>query len=128
LNRGNHEDYGCSVRFGFKEEIMNKYLLYSKAILKKCVEAFTRLPIGSIVNQENTPNNPPLKVLVVHGGISFDTDLDIINTMDRTRFDNIDGTVDSTLSEKEKKYKIQLQDLLWSDPQTNPGCVFNKQR
>jgi hypothetical protein len=48
--------------------------------------------------------------------------------MDRARFDNIDGTVDSTLSEKEKKYKTQLQDLLWSDPQANPGCVFNKQR
>ena len=128
LNRGNHEDYGCSVRFGFKEEIMDKYLLYSKAILKKCVEVFTRLPLGSIVHQENTPNNAPLKVLVVHGGISQDTDLEIIKDMDRTRFDNIDGTIESSLSDKEKKQKQQLQDLLWSDPMSNSGCVFNKQR
>ena len=128
LNRGNHEDYGCSVRFGFKEEIMNKYVLYSKAILKKCREVFTRLPIGSIVNQETKADSPPFKVLVVHGGISQDTDLDVLSTMDRTRFDSIDGSVDSTLSEKEKKQKIQLQDLLWSDPQSNNGCVFNSQR
>jgi serine/threonine-protein phosphatase with EF-hand domain len=128
LNRGNHEDYGCSVRFGFKEEIMNKYVMYSKLFLKKCVETFTRLPVGSIVTQENTPNNPPLKILVVHGGISQETDLEMIKDIDRTRFDNIDGTIDASLNEKEKKEKQQLQDLLWSDPQANQGCIFNKQR
>lgn len=128
MNRGNHEDYGCSVRFGFKNEIMNKYLLYSKLIMKKCVETFIRLPIASLITQESVPNTPPLRILVVHGGISIDTDLNIIKDMDRTRFENIDGTSDSSLNDKEKKEKQQLQDLLWSDPQTNKGCVFNKQR
>ena len=52
LNRGNHEDYGCSVRFGFKEEIMSKYCLYSKLIMKKCVHTFTLLPLASLITQQ----------------------------------------------------------------------------
>ncbi len=54
LNRGNHEDYGCSVRFGFKEEIMSKYCLYSKIIMKKCAESFSLLPVASIITQQGT--------------------------------------------------------------------------
>lgn len=52
LNRGNHEDYGCSVRFGFKEEIMTKYCLYSKLIMKKCSQSFMLLPLMSIITQQ----------------------------------------------------------------------------
>jgi serine/threonine-protein phosphatase with EF-hand domain len=98
--------------------------MYSKLFLKKCVEKFTRLPVGSIVTQENTLNNPALKILVVNGGISQETDLEMIKDIDRSRFDNIDGTIDASLSEKEKKEKQQLQDLLWSDPQANQGLYI----
>ncbi len=52
LNRGNHEDYGCSVRFGFKEEVMTKYCLYSKIIMKRCAQSFALLPLYSIINQQ----------------------------------------------------------------------------
>lgn len=52
LNRGNHEDYGCSVRFGFKEEIMNKYCLYSNLMTKKFAQSFVVLPIASIIYQQ----------------------------------------------------------------------------
>ena len=52
MNRGNHEDYGCSVRFGFKEEIMNKYCLYSKILMKKFVLSFVTLPIASVIMQQ----------------------------------------------------------------------------
>lgn len=52
LNRGNHEDYGCSVRFGFKEEVMSKYCLYSKLIMKKCVHTFTLLPLAALITQQ----------------------------------------------------------------------------
>jgi hypothetical protein len=54
LNRGNHEDYGCSVRFGFKEEIMTKYCLYSKLIMKKCAQSFSLLPLGAIIKQQGS--------------------------------------------------------------------------
>lgn len=52
LNRGNHEDYGCSVRFGFKEEVMTKYCLYSKIIMKRCAQSFALLPLYSIIRQQ----------------------------------------------------------------------------
>jgi serine/threonine-protein phosphatase with EF-hand domain len=128
LNRGNHEDYGCSIRFGFKEEVMTKYCLYSIQIMKKCVKVFTVLPIGSLIAQENANGQQPNKILVIHGGVSNDTDLNIIKDLDRSKYESLDGTADSTLSDKERKEKAQVQDLLWSDPQANPGCVFNKQR
>ena len=54
LNRGNHEDYGCSVRFGFKEEIMTKYCLYSKIIMRKCAQTFALLPLCSLITQQGT--------------------------------------------------------------------------
>ena len=54
LNRGNHEDYGCSVRFGFKEEIMTKYCLYSKLLMKKCAQSFSSLPLASIITQQGS--------------------------------------------------------------------------
>lgn len=68
LNRGNHEDYGCSVRFGLKEEIMNKYCLYSNMIMKKFAQSFTHLPIASIISQQSINNNVN-KILV--GNIKY---------------------------------------------------------
>ncbi len=53
LNRGNHEDYGCSVRFGLKEEIMTKYCLYSKIIMKRCAQSFALLPLCSVIEQQS---------------------------------------------------------------------------
>jgi hypothetical protein len=57
MNRGNHEDYGCSVRFGFKEEIMSKYCLYSKLIMKKCVHTFSLLPVAGLITQQGLKDN-----------------------------------------------------------------------
>lgn len=63
LNRGNHEDYGCSVRFGFKEEIMNKYCLYSNLMTKKFALSFSFLPVASIIYQQ-AQNQTTNKILV----------------------------------------------------------------
>jgi serine/threonine-protein phosphatase with EF-hand domain len=115
LNRGNHEDYGCSVRFGFKEEIMSKYCLFSKLIMKKCVHTFTLLPLASLITQQGLKDQLN-KILVVHGGISLETDLNVIRTMDRFNYPSIDGTINANLNDKDKREKQQLQDLLWSDP------------
>lgn len=116
LNRGNHEDYGCSVRFGFKEEVMTKYCLYSKIIMRKCAQTFALLPVGSIITQQGTRDQLN-KILVVHGGVSNETDLEIIRNLDRSNYASLDGTSSKSLNEKEKKEREQLQDLLWSDPQ-----------
>lgn len=126
VNRGNHEDYGCSVRFGFKEEIMTKYCLYSKLIMKKCSLSFGWLPLGSIITQQGSKDQLN-RILVVHGGISSDTDLDVLKNLNRVNYNSLDGIHKDT-NEKEKNERNQIQDLLWSDPQTGTGCTFNKQR
>jgi serine/threonine-protein phosphatase with EF-hand domain len=128
LNRGNHEDYGCSVRFGFKEEIMTKYCLYSKLIMKKCAQIFAHLPLASLIFQQSNKDNNVNKILVVHGGISVDTDLDLIRNLNRFNMTSVDGTNCSNDDDIQQKERAQLQDLLWSDPQAGSGCVFNKQR
>lgn len=128
LNRGNHEDYGCSVRFGFKEEIMTKYCLYSKIIMKRCAQSFALLPLYSIIKQQGY-KDAINKILVVHGGVSLDTDLNFIQKINRANHASVDGTAYSqNNTEKDQLEKAQLQDLLWSDPQANNGCTFNKQR
>ena len=128
MNRGNHEDYGCSVRFGFKEEIMTKYCLYSKLIMKKCTQIFVSLPVCSLITQQGMKDKNQLnKILVVHGGISSETDLNVIRNLNRFNYPSVDGTSFFT-SEQEKLEVQQLQDLLWSDPMPASGCTFNKQR
>lgn len=128
LNRGNHEDYGCSVRFGFKEEVMTKYCLYSKLIMKKCNKVFAALPIATIITQQGMKDKQQInKILVVHGGISSETDLNLIKTLKRFNYPSVDGTSACT-TEQEKLEVLQIQDLLWSDPMPASGCTFNKQR
>jgi serine/threonine-protein phosphatase with EF-hands len=128
LNRGNHEDYGCSIRFGFKEEVMTKYCLFSKLIMKKCVEAFALLPVATIVTQQAINPEVYNQILVVHGGVSNNFDLDLIKNINRIDYPNVDGTSVNFTSEKEIKEVTQLQDLFWSDPMQGNGCIFNKQR
>jgi diadenosine tetraphosphatase ApaH/serine/threonine PP2A family protein phosphatase len=63
----------------------------------------------------------------VHGGISNETDLNLIRTLKRFNYPSVDGT--STLSSEQEKLEVQqMQDLLWSDPMPASGCTFNKQR
>lgn len=56
------------------------YLIYQKhnadRLLKLIDEVYRWLPLGTIVNN---------RVLVVHGGISDSTDLDLIKSMDRSK-------------------------------------------
>lgn len=129
LNRGNHEDYGCSIRFGFKEEIMNKYCIYSKQIMTKVMQSFVLLPICTTITYPSQTSGHFSKVFIVHGGITCDTDLNVIRSLNREKFDILDGTVfDLYDSENTKMEREQIQDLLWSDPMTSFGCVSNKQR
>ena len=67
--------------------------------------------------------------ILVHGGVSVETDLGVIKSLNREKYASIDGTSQIiNPSEQEVRERQQLQDLLWSDPQPTVGCVFNKQR
>uniref|UniRef100_A0A3Q2SSH5 Serine/threonine-protein phosphatase with EF-hands n=1 Tax=Fundulus heteroclitus TaxID=8078 RepID=A0A3Q2SSH5_FUNHE len=77
LNRGNHEDHIVNLRYGFTKEVLGKYRVHGKKILKLLQKIFSWLPLATVINH---------KVLVVHGGISDSTDLDLVARMDRHRY------------------------------------------
>ncbi|XP_063065803.1 serine/threonine-protein phosphatase with EF-hands 2-like [Engraulis encrasicolus] len=77
LNRGNHEDHIVNLRYGFTREVLSKYRLHGKKILKLLQKIFSWMPLATVIDH---------KVLIVHGGISDTTDLNIIAKMDRHRY------------------------------------------
>ncbi|XP_056260313.1 serine/threonine-protein phosphatase with EF-hands 2-like [Seriola aureovittata] len=77
LNRGNHEDHIVNLRYGFTKEVLGKYRLHGKKILKLLQKIFSWLPLATVIDH---------KVLIVHGGISDRTDLDTLARVDRHRY------------------------------------------
>ncbi|XP_035878177.1 serine/threonine-protein phosphatase with EF-hands 2 isoform X2 [Phyllostomus discolor] len=74
LNRGNHEDYLVNLRYGFTKEVMHKYKVHGKKILKMLQDVFCWLPLATLVDE---------KVLILHGGVSDVTDLELLSKLDR---------------------------------------------
>ncbi|XP_018320018.1 serine/threonine-protein phosphatase rdgC [Agrilus planipennis] len=122
LNRGNHEDHIMNTRYGFIREVQTKYKRNSEKLLKLIETVYRWLPLGTIVNN---------KVLIVHGGISDNTDLDLIRSLDRGKYVSLlrppivelgSGQASELIDKVEWK---QVFDILWSDPQPNDGCIPN---
>ncbi|XP_031425927.1 serine/threonine-protein phosphatase with EF-hands 2 [Clupea harengus] len=80
LNRGNHEDHIINLRYGFTKEVLGKYRLHGKRILKLLQKIFSWLPLATVIDQ---------RVLIVHGGISDTTDLALITRIDRHRYESV---------------------------------------
>nr|XP_056711894.1 serine/threonine-protein phosphatase with EF-hands 2 [Euleptes europaea] len=90
LNRGNHEDYMINLRYGFTKEVMRKYKDHGNKILKLLRHVFSCLPLATLIDQ---------KVLIVHGGVSDTTDLEVLARIDRHK-------VFSLLTQKRKSEKL----------------------
>lgn len=125
LNRGNHEDYIMNSRYGFTKEITNKYKVDAGRIMELCSNVFSWLPLATIIGN---------KIFVTHGGVSDRTDVDKIMNIRREQFSSVLKPTHVSLDEVEPPSMKVLQDweqvldLLWSDPQIQPGKVFNRYR
>ncbi|XP_010211282.1 PREDICTED: serine/threonine-protein phosphatase with EF-hands 2 [Tinamus guttatus] len=80
LNRGNHEDHMVNLRYGFTKEVMQKYKVHGRKILKMIQNVFCWLPLATLIDE---------KVLIIHGGISDTTDLDMLEKIQRHKFTSV---------------------------------------
>eukprot|EP00922_Rhytidocystis_sp_ex-Travisia-forbesii_P032363 GHVS01048091.1.p1 GENE.GHVS01048091.1~~GHVS01048091.1.p1 ORF type:complete len:1000 (-),score=105.05 GHVS01048091.1:214-3213(-) len=106
INRGNHESADMNEVYGFAQEVRQKYggLLY-----QKFQDVFHLLPLCVVLES---------RVLVVHGGLfrKDNVTLKHINTINRGRpCPATPNTYEDTL----------MFDILWSDPQPEPGRGFS---
>uniref|UniRef100_A0A8C7WR16 Serine/threonine-protein phosphatase with EF-hands n=1 Tax=Oryzias sinensis TaxID=183150 RepID=A0A8C7WR16_9TELE len=134
LNRGNHEDHIINLRYGFTKEVLTKYRVHGKRILKLLQKIFSWLPLATVIDQ---------KVLVLHGGISDTTDLAVLAKLDRHSVRELKGGPTKWFIPSKLELQMiyinlkgssltvvchQILDLLWSDPMTQNGCKPNEVR
>lgn len=100
LLRGNHESRNITRVYGFYEECLTKF--GTTDVWKYCTDLFDYLSLSAVV--EN-------KIFCVHGGLS-----PLINSLDDIRQIN---------RRQEIPTEGPMCDLLWSDPEDNPGMVEN---
>ncbi|RDD38500.1 Serine/threonine-protein phosphatase 5 [Trichoplax sp. H2] len=96
LSRGNHESPTMNKMYGFEGEVKEKY---SANMCELFTEIFNYLPLAHCINN---------KILCMHGGLFSDDDVTLndIRKVDRKREPPESGI---------------MCELLWSDPQPQPG-------
>ena len=99
LARGNHEDPAMNERYGFKNEVIEKYRDYK---IFDCFSEFYKfLPLGHILNKQ---------ILVIHGGLFSKEGVTIRELKNINRFTDIIGNG-------------LMEELLWSDLKEEKGIV-----
>lgn len=107
LNRGNHEAKRINEKYGFDEEVQEKY---NHSIFKLITKSFNALPLCHIVYG---------KIFVVHGGLSDEQDVSIADydTVDRFRQP---PRRDEIAQGQKGRYERLFEAAMWSDPRELP--------
>uniref|UniRef100_A0AAQ5Z1C5 Serine/threonine-protein phosphatase with EF-hands n=1 Tax=Amphiprion ocellaris TaxID=80972 RepID=A0AAQ5Z1C5_AMPOC len=116
LNRGNHEDYIMNLRYGFTKEVMQKYKTHGQEILQLFQDVFSLLPVATVIDG---------KILIVHGGISDQTNLDFLSSIERHKVSGNNQLCLIVVHLIECFHLEQIVDVLWSDPKIQEGCSPN---
>jgi serine/threonine-protein phosphatase with EF-hand domain len=120
LNRGNHEDYIINMKYGFTKEIELKYKHHAQVVCAMFQDVFKWLPLGCLIDG---------KVLVVHGGVSQETDIKYLQNIKRSKYVSLLKPVGIDKNDVDQMQEWrQVVDLLWSDPQASEGCKRNEHR
>ncbi|TRY95858.1 hypothetical protein DNTS_021391 [Danionella cerebrum] len=77
VDRGKDSMEILLILYGFTKEVLGKYKLHGKRILKLLQKIFSWLPLATVIDQ---------RVFIVHGGISDSTDLSVIARADRHKY------------------------------------------
>ena len=96
MSRGNHEDVGTNIRYGFQNEVIDKYDI---DVFDCFSEFFKFLPLGHILNKQ---------ILVIHGGLFSKEGVTINDLKNIDRFRKIPD-------------RGLMNELLWSDPWKKSG-------
>jgi hypothetical protein len=103
INAGNHEDRDLTTRYGFRQEILEKY---NENVYKMFLELFKELPLASVINSST---------FVVHGGLPGPgvTLHDVKQLPKRSHKYTVTNSGPS--ARDNRIYKVTTA-LLWSDP------------
>ncbi|KAF7260899.1 hypothetical protein EG68_01956 [Paragonimus skrjabini miyazakii] len=117
INRGNHEDHVVNCQYGFIKEIQKKYKSIAGPLVKCFSNLYRYMPLATVIDDN---------IFVCHGGVSEQTDMKILETMNRSSFFTLIKPTDKHAANANDKK--QLQDLLWSDPCPQSGSRKNEFR
>ncbi|KAA8490761.1 Serine/threonine-protein phosphatase 5 [Porphyridium purpureum] len=107
LTRGNHESTGMNKIYGFEGEVRSKY---TETCFRLFSEVFRALPLAYILDGSSEPGGK--RAFVVHGGLFSKDDV----LIEHIQALNRNCEPDSGL----------IAEMLWSDPQTEPGRGVSK--
>uniref|UniRef100_A0A7S2M0Y0 EF-hand domain-containing protein n=1 Tax=Zooxanthella nutricula TaxID=1333877 RepID=A0A7S2M0Y0_9DINO len=113
MQRGNHEDVQCSLHFGFRAEMQNKFNQHGGLLWNLCGNfVFPWMPLVTVVDGVLTGRR---KFCVIHGGVPVDCQGQVgpvgidgeISQIDRKR---------QTVQVMQDKLSQIMFNMLWADP------------